>query len=65
MLSWVFGRMKFPELISTQSNGQMLHVKGVGDFNVQWHMEIDMKTINAMYGLKSGLRYGMNNLYLL
>ena len=48
MLSSVFERTKFLGLISAQFNGQMLHVDGVDDFNVQWHMVVDMKTIKAM-----------------
>ena len=54
VLSWVFGRTKFPGLISAQSNGQILHIDEVGDFNVQWHMAANMKTIKAMYNLKNG-----------
>ena len=50
-------------LISVQSNGQMLHVDEVGDFNVQWHMATDMKTIKAIYGLKSGFGCGMHCIY--
>ena len=50
-------------VISTQFNGQMLHINEVGDFNVQWHMAVDMKTIMAMYGLKSGLGCRMHYTY--
>ena len=41
----------------------MLHIDGVDDFNVQWHMAADMKTIKAMYGLKSGPGCKMHCIY--
>ena len=41
----------------------MLHVDVVGDFNVEWHMRADMKTIKAMYGLKNGRGCEMHCIY--
>ena len=52
VLKWVFNQIGIPALITTQKNGQLLHVLEVGAFKVQWHIAANMKTIKCLYGLQ-------------
>lgn len=54
VLKWVFDKTDFPSLIQAQEDGQVLTVDGVGEFQVEWHLSADMKTIKCMYGLGHG-----------
>lgn len=63
VLSWIFGKSNLPAVIAAKSDGQRLHVPGVGEFDVEWHVTADMKTIKCMYGLQSGPACVMNCIY--
>lgn len=63
VLSWIFGKSKFPSVIAAQSSGEKLTVPEVGEFHVEWHLAADMKTIKCMYGLQSGPSCAMNCIY--
>lgn len=54
ILDWVFKQTRIPALVSAQEAGQKLHIPGIGDFNVEWHLSGDMKSIKCMYGLPHG-----------
>jgi hypothetical protein len=54
VLSWVFNQTHIPALIKAQESGQPLLVPGVGEFQVEWHMSADMKSVKCMYGLSHG-----------
>jgi len=54
ILSAVFTKTHIPTIIKAQEEGQLLHVEGIGDFKVNWHLSCDMKTIKALYGLGNG-----------
>ena len=51
VLKWAFQKMNFPKVIASQNASQELVVEGVGNFNVEWHLAADMKTIKCMYDL--------------
>ena len=63
ILNWAFEQMSFSEVIAAQNAGQQLVVEGVGNFNVEWHLAADMKTIKCMYKLQHGLTCKMNCIY--
>jgi len=54
VLKWMFDRTNFPSLIQAQEDGQFLKVHGVGDFQMEWHLDANMKTIKCMDGLGHG-----------
>ena len=63
VLSWIFGKSNIPAVIAAQSSGEKLTVPEVGEFQVEWHLAADMKTIKCMYGLQSGPSCTMNCIY--
>ena len=48
VLSWVFSLLDLPQIISRQENGEKLLVDGIGEFSIDWHMSIDLKTIKCL-----------------
>jgi len=54
ILSAVFKKNQIPSIIQSQNDGRKLVVDGVGEFQIQWHLSGDMKTIKALYGLGNG-----------
>ena len=63
VFSWIFKKSNLPAVIAPLSNGQRLQVPRVGEFYVEWHLAVDMKTIKCMYGLQSGPACVMNCIY--
>jgi hypothetical protein len=63
ILDWAFQQTKWPEVIAAQSRGQQLIVNGVGNFNIEWHLSADMKTIKCMNGLQHGPTSCMTCIY--
>ena len=55
VLKWTFAQTKFPEVIAAQELGQPLVVPDIGTFKVEWRLNVNMKTIKCMYGLKGGV----------
>ena len=53
ILDAFFNFTKISKVIRRQSNGEILHVDGYGDFNVEWHLARDLKTLKCMYGLSN------------
>ena len=53
-LKWYLHQTNIPSIIAQQSEGQTLHVLGVGSFEVEWHMAGDLKTLKCMLGCKLG-----------
>ncbi|MCO5548293.1 hypothetical protein L7F22_001750 [Adiantum nelumboides] len=50
ILYWIFHNTNIPEVIDKQTNhGEVLRVNGRGDFQVQWHLAGDLKTLKCMY----------------
>ena len=50
VLNIFFGLTGYPNVIKRKSDGETLHVEGYGDFNVEWHLVGDLKTLKCMYG---------------
>ncbi|GAQ93477.1 hypothetical protein KFL_015640020 [Klebsormidium nitens] len=53
-LKW---NMSFSDLSTTierHNSGRKLVVEGVGEFEVEWHLAGDLKTLKALYGTSSG-----------
>lgn len=53
-LRWYFAKSGIDRIISLQVHGQMLQVSGYGDFDVEWHLGGDLKTLKCMLGCKGG-----------
>ena len=53
-LRWYLNKTGISDIISLQNNGQTLHVEGIGEFTVEWHMARDLKTLKCMLGCKLG-----------
>ena len=53
-LKWVLDQTEIPSTIKDQSAGQKLVVPDIGEFEVQWHLACDMKTVKCLYGLSHG-----------
>ena len=43
ILQAFFNLIEIPDIIRRQSNGEILHVDGYGDFTVEWHLAGDLK----------------------
>ena len=54
-LNWVFHQTDIPSTIRSQILGGHLHVPGKGDFQVEWHMAGDLKTLKRMYNISKGV----------
>lgn len=54
ILSWIFSRTSYPRIIKDHMDGGLLNVPGVGDFNVEWHLAGDLKTLKCMYNVSHG-----------
>ena len=54
MLHWVFHNTTIPTIISSQEGGLLLKVEGFGDYQVEWHMVGDLKTLKCMYNISRG-----------
>ena len=50
-LNWVFHQTDIPSTIRSQILGRHLHVPSKGDFQVEWHMGGDLKTLKCMYNI--------------
>ena len=50
--------LNFWQSLKHKWNDKLLIVEGVGEFRIEWHLIVDMKSIVCMYGLK----HGANNL---
>ena len=48
VLKVFFGLTGYPDVIKRQSDGETLHVEGYGDYNVEWHLAGDQKTLKCM-----------------
>ena len=53
-LNWVFHQTDIPSTIRSQVLGGHLHVPGKGDYQVEWHMASDLKTLKCMYNISKG-----------
>jgi hypothetical protein len=42
------------EVIEALEKRQLLRVKEIGDFWIEWHLSANLNTIKCMYGLKHG-----------
>ena len=49
ILKAFFNLIEIPDVIRRQSNGEILHVDGYGDFTMEWHLAGDLKTLKCMY----------------
>ena len=54
ILYWVFNHTKIPCIITSHESNEQIHVEGVGDFRVQWHLAGDLKTLKCMYNVGKG-----------
>ena len=48
ILHWVFHMTPIVEIISEQKNGKRLEVQGMGEYEVEWHLAGDFKTLKCM-----------------
>ncbi len=54
-LYWVFHHTPIPTVIDSQMNhGRLLTVEGMGDFQVEWHLAGDLKTLKCLYNCSMG-----------
>lgn len=53
-LRWYFNRTGIQEVVQRQTSGELLHVPGIGAFQVEWHLGGDLKTLKCMLGTKMG-----------
>ena len=53
-LNWVFHQIEIPSTIKSQALGNHLNIPDKGDFQVEWHMEGDLKTLKCMYNIRKG-----------
>ena len=53
-LRWYFERAGIKHIISLQVHGQKLQVSGIGNFDIEWHLGGDLKTLKCMLGCKGG-----------
>ena len=53
-LDWVLSQTDISSIIASQHSGRKLIVEGIGEFDVQWHLACDMKTIKCLYGFSHG-----------
>lgn len=42
------------EIISEQRNGKKIEVQGMGEYEVEWHLARDLKTLKCMYNVSMG-----------
>ena len=55
VLAWIFSRIPWvTDVIRAQIDGEKLIVPGRGEFDVEWHLGGDLKTIKCMLGCKQG-----------
>lgn len=64
-LRWIFARTNFPSIIQAQENGKKLYVPGMGEYDVEWHLSANMKTIKCMYGFQGGANAKYSCIYCL
>ena len=55
-LRWYFERAGIKHIISLQVHGKKLQVSGIGNFDVEWHLGGDLKTLKCMLGCKGGAK---------
>lgn len=53
-LRWYFAKAGIDHIISLQVHGQKLQVPRIGNFDVEWHLGGDLKTLKCMLGCKGG-----------
>lgn len=53
VLKVFFNLTNTPSVIRQQNNGATLHVEGFGDYQVDWHLAGDLKTLKCMFGLSN------------
>lgn len=63
VLKVFFGLTGYPDVIKRQSDGEPLHVEGYGDYNVEWHLAGDLKTLKCMYGCSNAANAKMPCLF--
>ena len=63
VLKVFFGLTGYPDVIKRQSDGETLHVEGYGDYNVEWHLAGDLKTLKCMYGCSNAANARMPCLF--
>lgn len=63
ILKAFFNLIEIPEVIRRQSNGEIMHVDGYGDFNVEWHLAGDLKALKCMYGVSNAANAKFPYLY--
>ena len=63
ILKLFFNLTNIPAIIESQNAGQILHVDGLGDYNVEWHLAGDLKTLKCMFGISNGANAGFPCLY--
>ena len=54
-LRWYFERARIKHIISFQVHGQNLQVSGIGNFDIEWNLGGDLKTLKCMLGCKGGV----------
>lgn len=54
VLKLIFKHTHFPEIIDKQSASEKLVVDGMGEYNVEWHLSGDLKTLKCLFGVQHG-----------
>lgn len=52
-------------IIDRHNKGEKLNVAGVGEFEIEWHLAADLKTLKALFGCKGGANAKYACLYCL
>ncbi|KAH7424245.1 hypothetical protein KP509_12G097000 [Ceratopteris richardii] len=53
-LKWLFSQTNIPNVIQGHHVGELLNVKDYGNFQVEWHLSGDLKTLKCMFGISGG-----------
>lgn len=54
VLSWIFSRTSYPDIIKDHMNGKVLSVPERGEFLVEWHLAGDLKSLKCMFNVSHG-----------
>ena len=54
LLQWDFNHREIPGIIDRQTRGETLNVQDIGDFSIEWHLLVDLKTLKCMYNISKG-----------
>ena len=54
-LKWLFCHTKIPSIIDRQIASEQIHIDGMGDFIVEWHLSANLKALKSIFGVCGGV----------